>query len=457
MTELAERAEIDPRRAREIVYFLLVTKQAELVDTSGVRPAYRAPAPPAAPAAPIAPPPAPVTDAPPSSRRGPEERFASSRTKPTRPEMPAVGSSPRISLGRVQTESAEWRAVGPRPSYSSAKIPVGEKMPESTRVPVAGGAPPSIPSSIPPRLRTSSMTMSAASASTSSAPPTSGSFRPSGSAPASREEPGSETRMRTTPFPGQGAGQVNAKLVAELASRRQSMFERARAILKEDYFQRLSLPRDAQSPQVESAFVALRTLWDTALLPPALEEARNDCEFVLSCLVEAYAVLRDPRQREEYARSLTMAQLRAPADELEADLAATGTSDLYEGARTAFSRGDFDRAERLARKASKAAPEAAGPLALLAWIEASKPANLSPEETKRRIVMLDRAIRADETMAQAYYWRGLLHKRIESHSAAMSNFKKVVELNPKHMDAVRELRVYEMRIRRNSITMKAVK
>ena len=37
------------------------------------------------------------------------------------------------------------------------------------------------------------------------------------------------------------------------------------------------------------------------------------------------------------------------------------------------------------------------------------------------------------------------------------SFKKVVEINPKNMDAVRELRVYEMRIRRNSISMKAVR
>ena len=71
--------------------------------------------------------------------------------------------------------------------------------------------------------------------------------------------------------------------------------------------------------------------------------------------------------------------------------------------------------------------------------------------------MLDRAIRADETLDQAYYWRGLLHKRIESHAAAVSNLRKAVQLNPKHMDALRELRVYEMRIRRNSITMKGVK
>ncbi len=145
------------------------------------------------------------------------------------------------------------------------------------------------------------------------------------------------------------------------------------------------------------------------------------------------------------------------ADELAADLAASGEADAYDGARACFARGDFERAERLAKRAVKMNPEAAVPLALLAWLEAGKPANASLEETRKRIVMLDRAIRADETMEHAHYWRAMLHKRLDNHNAAMSSFRKVVELNPKNMDAVRELRVYEMRIRRNSLTMKAVK
>ena len=71
--------------------------------------------------------------------------------------------------------------------------------------------------------------------------------------------------------------------------------------------------------------------------------------------------------------------------------------------------------------------------------------------------MLDRALRLDDKLEQGFYWRGLLCKRIDNHNGAMQSFRKVVEINPKHMDAVRELRIYEMRIRRNSISMKAVK
>jgi tetratricopeptide (TPR) repeat protein len=190
---------------------------------------------------------------------------------------------------------------------------------------------------------------------------------------------------------------------------------------------------------------------------PELEEAKDDCAFVLSCLSEAHDALQSPSARGEYVRALTLRAIRAPSDQLAEDLLASGAGDPYEAACTCFLRGDAERAERLARRAHKASPDLPGPLALLAWLEAQKPANQSAEETKKRIAMLDRALRADEKMEQAFYWRGLLHKRIENHNQAMGNFRRVVELNPRHIDAVRELRVYEMRIRRSSISMKAVR
>jgi hypothetical protein len=403
--------------------------------------------------------------------------------------MPAAGSAPRIAL--PQNPSAEWRAVGAKVGYSSARIPVvaDAAVVESAKVPVARKVPPDIPSSVPPRIM-----IGGDPGGTLKRPTTPHAFQPrrptsppapeliptspppsapvaSGSLRAPAPTTGTFSSLRatapvSTPSPSTRAsapptypstGQFNTKVVAELAARRQSIFERARAVLKEDYYQRLSLARDAAPAQVEQSFVALRTLWDPDLLPPALEEARNDCAFVMSCLVEAHATLSDPARRGEYTQSLATAALRAPADQLEADLAASGSTDPYEGATGCFARGDIDRAERLARRATKLAPDAGGPLALLAWIEAMKPQNASPEETKKRIAMLDRAVRADGSLVQAYYWRGLLQKRIENHNGALASFRKVVELNPKHMDAVREIRVYEMRIRRNSITMKAIK
>jgi hypothetical protein len=479
--ELAERSRLDVKRAREIIYFLVVTKMAEVLDMSGIRPAFRPPAkegasPTDAPKRASA----PVSDAP--------------HTRPTRPEMPATGSSPRISIQTArqppQTDSAQWRAMAPPMGYSSAKIPVSERALESVRIPAAGKLPVATPSqawfpatsapppaspssSAPPNANIPSPVPASGPVSVSRMPAAAkmGMNTPSGAwmppnIPSSvpprittmgGSSESSASLKRPTPVQSIPSGQFNAKIAAELASRRKMISERSRAVLKEDYFQRLSLPRDATQSQIEQAFGALKALWEVDLLPPALDDAKGDCAFVMQCLVEAFTTLRDPRRRQDYLLGLSAAALRAPADQIQADLAASGATDPYEGAKTLFGRGDLERAERLARRAVKIQPEAARPLALLAWIEATKAANASPEETKRCIVMLDRAIRADETLDQAYYWRGLLHKRIESHAAAVSNLRKAVQLNPKHMDALRELRVYEMRIRRNSITMKGVK
>jgi tetratricopeptide (TPR) repeat protein len=154
---------------------------------------------------------------------------------------------------------------------------------------------------------------------------------------------------------------------------------------------------------------------------------------------------------------LSVVTLRSNKEQVEEDLAASGAADLSDGAYVCFRQGDMDRAERLARSATRASPDAGAPLALLAWIEATRPNNTSHDETRKRIIMLDKALRLDPMLEQAHYWRGLLHKRLDNHSLAMGNFRRVVELNPKHIDAQRELRVYEMRIRRNSISMKSVK
>jgi hypothetical protein len=125
--EIVDRAGLEEKRARALLYFLLVSKQAEAIDLSGVRPAYRPPTP------------ASVPD-------GPHQR-------PTRPEMPAVGSAPRISITPEgeQSESGKWRAVAPAVSYASEpRIAISQPpQPESGTVEITARA---TTSSNPPRI-----------------------------------------------------------------------------------------------------------------------------------------------------------------------------------------------------------------------------------------------------------------------------------------------------------------
>jgi hypothetical protein len=46
---------------------------------------------------------------------------------------------------------------------------------------------------------------------------------------------------------------------------------------------------------------------------------------------------------------------------------------------------------------------------------------------------------------RAYFYRGMLHKRMDNATAAVKDFKQASELNPRNLDALREVRLYAMR------------
>ena len=63
---------------------------------------------------------------------------------------------------------------------------------------------------------------------------------------------------------------------------------------------------------------------------------------------------------------------------------------------------------------------------------------------------LDRAVNVDRTCERALFYRGCLAKKLGKHEAAFRDFTRVVHLNPRHMEATREVRLFEMRARRGS-------
>lgn len=306
---------------------------------------------------------------------------------------------------------------------------------------------PAVTGSMPPRSMSSGTVRVSAPAPTTTPPR-------SMSAPA-HSRPVSRTDVPAASSAPSRAPSSDPRIGAELAQRAKMINERARSIEKEDMFQRLSLPRDASSDQVDDAFNAVARMWDPNELPPQLELAREDCAYVLKMLMEAHDTLSDLRKRGEYVRNLRVGkiQLHDPKE----DLAASGCTDELEGAKACLAKGDIERAERLARRAHRAMPENGPRLALLAWLEAQKPTNQGGDATRQRITMLDRAIKNDPENEMAWYWRAQLHKRLEQMPLAVRDLKRVLRINPKNLDAERELRIAEMRARNSSSTMNAVR
>lgn len=272
-----------------------------------------------------------------------------------------------------------------------------------------------------------------ASAATSNAPPPSPrapSSRPS-RAPASRR-PGANMKVPTP----QG-------ISPEVANRWREILERAQTIDRTDYFSMLDVARDATREEIESTFVALAKKWHPDRLPPELAPAREACARVFSRMSEARAALVDDEARAKYMKLLHEGSGSPETQETVQKVVDAATS--FQKAEVCFKRNDLAQAETFCRKALELDDTQPDYHALLAWLEAMKPESQSPEKTLACIKMLDKAISLSNRCEKAYFWRGMLYKRLGKTDVALKDFKRVADMNPRNIDAVREVRLHTMR------------
>jgi tetratricopeptide (TPR) repeat protein len=210
----------------------------------------------------------------------------------------------------------------------------------------------------------------------------------------------------------------------------------------------LDIARDATADDVESAFFALVKRWHPDRLPPELAPIRDACSRVFSRMSEAHVTLTDDKQRARYMRLLADG---SGSPEMQATVAkVVDAATNFQKAEVCFRRNDMVQAETFCRKALEDDPTQPDYHAMLAWLVALKPENQLPEKTIESIQMLERAIIMSDRCEKAYFWRGMLYKRLGKSDLAVRDFRRAIELNPRNIDAAREVRLYNMRGGRRS-------
>jgi curved DNA-binding protein CbpA len=273
----------------------------------------------------------------------------------------------------------------------------------------------------------------------------------------------------SSPFPGTPTPSVAVTIEAEVGKMRQAaapapapkaldpalqkrkdeIVARASAIKGEEFFQMLGVKQEATVEEVNAAFMQLAKTWHPDRVPAAIADVRGACSTVFSHLSEAQQTLVDPARRTQYMKLLK--EGGATPDEQAHVQAVLEAATNFQKAEFFLRRGDMKEAEALCRKAfeADATPPEYG--AMMAWLESLKPENQGPEATQRKIEMLDHAIAKNDRLERAYFYRGLLYKRLNNVHRAASDFRRAAELNPRNIDAVREVRLFEMRKSRGSI------
>ena len=246
---------------------------------------------------------------------------------------------------------------------------------------------------------------------------------------------------RASPPPDQPQTAVVVATPAPIEVRRKDITERARTIDKQNYFEMLAVTPESTPDEVKNAYITLAKTWHPDKLPTALADVKEQCARVFARMSEAHQTLTDAEKRKRY---LTLMKEGGETPEAQQEIQnVVGAAVEFQKAEICLKKNDPVQAEVLARRALQMDPNQADYIALLAWIESLK--DSSAEATQDRIADLDRAIKINDRCERAYYYRAMLYKRHNRDGPAFKDFQKVNQLNPKNIDAQRELRLYEMR------------
>jgi curved DNA-binding protein CbpA len=202
----------------------------------------------------------------------------------------------------------------------------------------------------------------------------------------------------------------------------------------------LGIAKEGPPGDVQSAYFALAKIWHPDRLPPELGSVRDAASKVFARMSEAFETLSDPARRKRYLD--VMKGGGGTPEEADKIQAIIDAATDFQRAEILWRKRD-PGAEEFINRAYKSDPEQSDYIALYATVQLSKRA---PDASVDDLIKLcDHAIENSERCELAYFCRANLKKRIGRIESAIVDFKNAYELNPKNLDAAREVRLYEMR------------
>lgn len=237
------------------------------------------------------------------------------------------------------------------------------------------------------------------------------------------------SRMAATATPAVGSATAEARLELEALTAR----------LGGTYYEVLGVPNDAPISVIQNAFFALAKKWHPDRLRAELADLKDQATRVFSRASQASQTLSDAEARRNYDQSLAGGAISA--DEAEQVHKVLKATTAFQKAEVLLKRGALALAEKEAQIAYENDPTQADHVALHAWIQAQKP----NADLTGLTVQLEKAAKTEPNNLRVRWYRGQLLKRLGRPREAQLDFKFIVERDPRHTDAHREVRLYAMR------------
>ncbi len=212
-------------------------------------------------------------------------------------------------------------------------------------------------------------------------------------------------------------------------------------MMQEDYFALLGLGHDAGTEEVRRSYVQLAKKYhpDRYLQDNISTDLKQKINTLFQRISEAYDTLSDPVGRKKYLDELTGTGKKRDteaADILKAETSFQKGLVLLKVNNFAEARKEFEVAVKLYAKE----PEY---LCYLAWTlfkGATKP--VEKDQAKK---MLLKALQMNQDLDKGHLFLGRILKDEGKEREAEKRFERAIQCNPKNTEALRELRLFQMR------------
>jgi curved DNA-binding protein CbpA len=205
------------------------------------------------------------------------------------------------------------------------------------------------------------------------------------------------------------------------------------------------VPHTATKDQVKSAYLALAKTFHPDRLPQSLPHLAPKMSAVFEAIRQAYEVLFDDARRTAYLA--TLAAQRAGSKKTGSSISAaiaSGASagELFKLGETFFKKRDYRQAEEHFARAHLL-DKGASSLAAQAWAIYMDPTRKAESQNARSL--MQKALTIDVGCDRAHYQLGVIARVEGDMDRAERHFREAVKTNPKHLEASQELRLIEMR------------
>jgi CheY-like chemotaxis protein/curved DNA-binding protein CbpA len=211
----------------------------------------------------------------------------------------------------------------------------------------------------------------------------------------------------------------------------------------QNYYQILGVDSKASTNDIKKAYFRLAKLYHPdKFRGDDYKDLRKSIDEIFNKISQAHKVLTSVSKRTEYEKSMS-----TPKEDQETVQKFTRVRNaelrFIEG-KAAFQRGRFDDAMEALKWAIELNPEESEYYRLMGQIYMSKYLPSQPEFLKAD-EFLKKSIKLRNNDPENYFFYGQFKKRIGDHDGAFTNFKKAIEFRPGYHEAIREVRLYEMR------------